>query len=194
MKIGWSNWARRRNRPGTGHSYTSLSDKQLFRLINDNIAYAKPGQGETGLSRKVLIPLNYVAERYFYCPTYKVDENTPLDVRVGRRQENEDLKIDVFLKKPRWWEFWKKPVLPEPARFVDIVLYSREVLLENGGEVSGDYDWEIVAILARSVEKEPMNPLTMARNMLELPGGTKSVYTAQEFAESVYYWSQRVKG
>jgi len=28
---------------------------------------------------------------------------------------------------------------------------------------------------------------------LEKKGGTKSVYTAMEFAEAVYYWSQRIK-
>jgi hypothetical protein len=36
-----------------------------------------------------------------------------------------------------------------------------------------------------------MNPLTMARNFLEKPGGTFCEYTAREFAEAVYYWSRR---
>ena len=38
-----------------------------------------------------------------------------------------------------------------------------------------------------------MPPVTMARNMLEKEGGTKSVYTAEEFAEAIYYWSQRIR-
>jgi hypothetical protein len=194
MNIGWSTSARKRNRPGTGHSYTVLSDRNLLRAIEWGWHYRKPGDGEKGLDRKILVPVDSVVTSAFYCPVYKVDVDTQLDVRVSKRQDHEDLKIDVFLKQPKWWQFWRKPVLPEPARFVDVVLYSRETLLENNGEVSGDYDWEIVALLARSVEKEPMNPLTMARNMLEHSGGTKSTYTAQEFAESIYYWSQRVKG
>jgi hypothetical protein len=34
-----------------------------------------------------------------------------------------------------------------------------------------------------------MNPLAMARNFLEKPGGTKTFYSSKCFAESVYYWS-----
>ena len=71
------------------------------------------------------------------------------------------------------------------------MLYSAAALTENEGKRSGDFDWEIVAIIASPVETEPMNPLTMARNFLEKPGGTFCEYTAREFAEAVYYWSCR---
>jgi hypothetical protein len=36
-----------------------------------------------------------------------------------------------------------------------------------------------------------MDPLTMARNMLAKPGGTPCDYTAEQFAEAVWYWSRR---
>ncbi len=38
-----------------------------------------------------------------------------------------------------------------------------------------------------------MDPLTMARNMLAKPGGTPCRYSADDFAESVWYWSARAK-
>ena len=36
----------------------------------------------------------------------------------------------------------------------------------------------------------PMGPVTMMRNQLELPGGTKGIYTSKEWAESVYFWQK----
>jgi len=48
-----------------------------------------------------------------------------------------------------------------------------------------------VCLIAGPKEVEPMDPLTMARNMLEKPGGTYCDYSALEFAESVWYWAGR---
>ena len=36
----------------------------------------------------------------------------------------------------------------------------------------------------------PMGPVTMMRNQLQLVGGTKGIYTSEEWAESVYFWQQ----
>jgi hypothetical protein len=79
-----------------------------------------------------------------------------------------------------------------PAKRVDVVCYSAEALLENNGTRTHlDCNWEIVCLLASTGEKEPMLPLAMARNYLEMPGGTKGEYTAKEFAEAIYYWSSK---
>ena len=86
----------------------------------------------------------------------------------------------------------RSPGPREKANFAGAVLYSAETLLENNGQRSGDYDWEVVCILASTVESEPMDPLTMARNMLEKPGGTFADYSALDFAEAIWYWRQRV--
>mgnify|MGYP000104930427 CR=1 FL=1 len=68
-----------------------------------------------------------------------------------------------------------------------------DVLLENGGARSTDCDWEIVCVIASPVADEPLDPLTMARNMLAKPGGTPCGYTADAFAEAVWYWSRRAR-
>ena len=80
-----------------------------------------------------------------------------------------------------------------PAQLVDIVVYRRDVLLEDGSDaVSTGADWEIVSINARPTEEpEPLTPMAMARNMLDLPGGTKAEYSAEEFAHAIVYWSRR---
>lgn len=192
--FGWSDFALKRHRPGSGCSYSILSNEEVLNLVEDNWHKRIPGNGETTLDRKVLVPVD---PKYFVCSSVLLTEQmknawvNPIKAKVGRRQEGEDLRITHSLSK--FWNFVQRiKAKPEVAKFANIVCYSREALLENGGTVSTNCDWEIVALLASPVEKEPMHFLTMARNMLEKPGGTKGEYTAQELVESIYYWSQRL--
>lgn len=79
-----------------------------------------------------------------------------------------------------------------PAKYVELVLYRHDVLVENG-EATTECAWELISINARATEgEEPPYPTTMARNFLELPCGTKADYTAEQFAKSIAYWSTRV--
>lgn len=77
------------------------------------------------------------------------------------------------------------------AKHVVLILYSAEALSENGGTRSTNCQWEVVSINASPVllGNEPMHPVTMARNFLALPGGTKTQYTAQQFAEAIAFWN-----
>ncbi len=47
-----------------------------------------------------------------------------------------------------------------------------------------------MSINAELQKNVPMHPLTMARNYLVKKGGTKGRYTAAQFAEAIWYWSQ----
>jgi len=110
------------------------------------------------------------------------DETTPLHARLERRQPREEPFIQVTADGPR-----------EPARHARVVLYSAATLQENGGTRSGDFDWEVVSLQAGADVDPPMDPVTMARNFLEEPGGTFAPYTAQQFAEAIWYWSRRAR-
>jgi hypothetical protein len=78
-----------------------------------------------------------------------------------------------------------------PAAVVEIVLYSHATLAADG-ENTGEADYEVVSINARPTpEPEPQTPVAMARNFLGLEGGTAATYTAEQFAESIRYWSTR---
>ncbi len=176
-KIGWSEFARKRCQPGQGRSYFRGSEDELIELLEKHWDERRPGSGREDLDKVVLVPC---PPEQFACATVLVKRRTKLSARLENRQAGEDAHIRVTALGE-----------PEPAQFVDVVLYSAEALSENDGERSGDFDWEIVAIVAAPVENEPMNPLTMARNFLEKPGGTYCEYTAREFAEAVYYWSRR---
>jgi hypothetical protein len=110
-----------------------------------------------------------------------VEAATDLRTEVTRRQPHEDpYLVTTGLG------------VPLPVSFAKVVLYSAATLLENDGERSGDFDWEIVALVAGPWENEPMMPLTMARNFLQKPGGTYAPYSAAQLAESIYFWSQFV--
>jgi hypothetical protein len=117
----------------------------------------------------------------FYSATVEIIDGMELSASLYRRRSWEDPYIKVVVNCPK-----------TPARSVYIVLYRSDVLAEDNDR-STDCDWEIVSVNASDKEfaEEPMNPLTMARNFLHLPGGTQGTYSAKEFAESIVYWSTR---
>lgn len=117
----------------------------------------------------------------FYSSIVEIDEKTKLEVNYAPRVPGEDsfIRIAAVGKK-------------QPAQYVTIVLYRHDVLAEDNDR-STDAEWEIIAIKARtSIEEEPMDPYTMARNFLHLKGGTKGDFTAEQFAKSIIYWNNHV--
>lgn len=85
----------------------------------------------------------------------------------------------------RWFEGVEAP----RAEYLDIVLYSREQLAEEGIEI--DADWGVVAILGvMSPEEEPMAPMTMVRNALgKDEGGSGVALDREAYERSVKFWS-----
>lgn len=186
--LGWSNFARLNSTKAKGNSYSILSEAEVIRLVQEHWDRRKPGAGETDCSRKVLVPVP--AEGFFCTPVAKLVMGMPVQAEVVQRQEGEQPHVQHFLTPEDALKFGA--LVEVRAEFVDIVCYSAEALLENDGERSTDCEWEIVCLLAtRGYRLEPLAPLTMARNFLEKPGGTKSVYTAQQFAEAIWHWSQK---
>jgi Protein of unknown function (DUF3228) len=105
-------------------------------------------------------------------------EDTQLQTSYAPRRPGEAPFIRVSAKAEK-----------QVAKYVQVVLYRHDVLEENG-ERETDAEWEIVAIKARhSLDEEPMDPYTMARNFLHLQGGTKGDFTAEQFAKSIVYWN-----
>ncbi len=177
LKLGWSDFARRRHVPAGSHVWFRGGEAELLDLVRAHWVRRRPGAGRRDLDQVVIVP---VPPRGFVSATVKVDERTPLRAEFTRRQPHEEGYIRVLASGPR-----------EEVRHAAVVLYAAETLLENDGTRSGDYDWEVVCLLAGPVADEPMDPLTMARNMLEKPGGTYCAYTAEQFAEAIWYWAGR---
>ncbi len=192
LSIGWSQFALDRHQEGAGNSYSELSDESVLELTKRYWDGRFPGQGETDLTRKVVVPIDSISCKYFYTSTistreallFSIINGLKINAQVVVRQPGEDPYVEKYIE---WDELVKLGVHPEPAKFVSIVCYSAEALLENNGTRTTDKDWEIVAVLASQFSNEPMAPLTMARNFLQKTGGTASVYSAQEIAESIYH-------
>lgn len=179
--VGLSDFARSRNRRGGGYAYFDGSFEELIELVRAQWDQRRPGAGRVDLEKVVLVPMP-CPER-FVSTSVLVAEDTRLEAKLVRRQPGEDPYVQVLAHEAQ----------TEPVRFAQVVLYSQEALLENGGVRSTDCEWEIVSLIASPVEDEPMTPLTMARNMLSMPGGTPVTYSAEEFARAIYYWAQRAR-
>ena len=188
IKLGWSAFGLKNNARNSGNSYSNLSPKSIVDLVINNWHKAVPGQGETMLDRKILVPVP--VEGFFCPPRANLVDGMKIKTEVKFRQAGGDPYTETYVEED---EARRCNALVEvPAKRVDVVCYSAEALLENNGtRTHMDCDWEIVCLLASTGEKEPMLPLAMARNYLEMPGGTKGEYTAREFAEAIYYWSSK---
>jgi len=177
--LGWSDFARRRYVRSGGHTWYDGTHEELLGLVRARWPERRPGQGRSGLAEVVVVPVDPAG---FVGSTVLVAEDTSLSAALVSRQPGEEPYVEVRADGPS-----------EEVRFASVVLYSAATLEQNGGVRSGDYDWEVVALLATAVEEEPMDPLTMARNLLAKPGGTPCAYTAEEFAAAVWFWARRAK-
>lgn len=182
--ISWSNFAKKNSTRNSGNSYTLFTEKEVADLVIKNWSNARPGQSETDLTRKILVT---VPIEGFYCPPkMKLVLGMKVKCKITVRQNGEDPYLEKYITEK---EAIKHSFKEIQAKHVDIVCYHKDVLIENGGKRSSKSDWEIVTILATSGSYEPMNTLAMARNYLEKTGGSKTDYSAKDFAESIYYWS-----
>jgi hypothetical protein len=87
-------------------------------------------------------------------------------------------------------------VTPGIAKYLDIILYSREqIRKENaatGQENVSDAPWGIISVKAQDVDYElPMNPITLMRNALgHEEGGSGVPLNRDAYLKSVEYWKE----
>jgi hypothetical protein len=175
--LAWSDFARERHLPGGRHTWFDGTEDELLDLVRAAWPERRPGAGRDDLTQVVVVP---VPAQGFHATTVTVDEHTPLRAILDRRRPHEEPFIRVTADAE-----------PAPPRHAAVVLYSADTLAENDGARSSDAAWEVVCLLAGPEPEEPMDPVTMARNFLEQPGGTFAPYTARQFAEAIWYWSRR---
>lgn len=186
QRLGWSEFAAKNSQRSMGQSYSTLMDYDVLRLVAEHWSERQPGHGETGLERKVVVPVPPIN---FYCPVWsRLVDGLPIKARLHRRQPHEDPVVETYVSEAD--AVTAGTLVVTPAVRAAVVCYSAEALSENGGERYTDCEWEIVTILCYDEPKdEPMPPITMARNYLQKPGGTFTDYTAKQFAEAIYFHS-----
>jgi len=187
ITLGWSEFAIANNSLSSGNTYSVFSEQEIVDLVLNHWGEAVAGQGESTLDRKILVP---IPPHGFFCPPRaNLVSGMRVTSEIKTRQAGEDPYIETYVEEDEARRL--NAFVEIPAKRVDVVCYSASALLENDGKRSTDCQWEIVCLLATTGEQESMMPLAMARNYLEKPGGTLTVYSAREFAESIYYWASQ---
>lgn len=158
----------RRQTKESPFSYFDGSEAVLIELVLSAWAMKKPGY-RPGV---FLVP---VPAQGFYSGTVELEEDADLVGKFEPRKEGE-----LPVKK-----VWATRGEKLPAKHVDIVVYSHEVLAEKS-EHSTEADFEIVSINAEYAdESSPMKPEALMRNHLGEPGGTDTTMTDSEFVEAL---------
>ena len=118
---------------------------------------------------------------HFICPFTKITEKTTLEAKMVRRRPEEEPYIQMRALNGT----------PLKTGSVDLILYHHDVLSETNEQTS-DEDWELISFhaLPEGIDDMPMGPVTMMRNQLQLPGGTKATYESEKWAESVKFWQE----
>ena len=146
---------------------------ELVQLIKDHFASKKESPNRKGVIYITVPPVR------FFSSIVEVNAGTQLKATFAARREGEAPYIQVEAVGTK-----------APAKIITIVLYSHDLLAKDN-EQSTDADWEVVSINSGSSD-EPTPPMAMARNQLGLLGGTQASYSAQDFADSLIYWSTKV--
>ncbi len=170
----------RRQVKGSGKTYSpDLSFEEIAHHAEEQ--YGK-GEYEMGYRDGVII-VNAASwlVHHFICPYVEIDEQTRLKAEITQRSPEEEPYIRIRALSGE----------PVPAQQVQLILYRHDVLAEND-EFSSNAKWELISIHAipKGIKTLPMGPVTMMRNQLELPGGTKARYSSEEWAQSVRFWQR----
>jgi hypothetical protein len=160
----------RRQTPESRFAHFDGTEDELITLIKLNWHHLR----DSGAGIAVRVP-----SKGFWSSTVTVGEGTDLHVDFSPRRDGEESHLGIAANGEK-----------VPARLVDIILYHKDVLAQDGEELTGA-EWEVISINAYPDDQiPPMHPITMARNFLHKEGGTKVDYTPEEFANAIWYWSQ----
>ena len=169
----------KRQLKGTGKTYSnSLSFDRIAQIAEKHLNSGDIIDGyRDGV---VLIRLNGDLVDEFTCPLVQINENIKLEAKVVKRRPEEEAYIQIRALNGEDLK----------STSVDLVLYRNDVL-EETKERSTNADWELIAFMAKPKDiKMPMGPVTMMRNQLQKPGGTKGEYDSSDWAESVDFWQK----
>tara|TARA_Y100001936_G_scaffold253183_1_gene316345 strand:- start:7092 stop:7652 length:561 start_codon:yes stop_codon:yes gene_type:complete len=156
-------------------------------LSFEDIANHASEQLEKGLFKKgyrdgvVLVSVDKNLIDNFICPIVKINEKTKLIAKQVKRRDEEEPYIQTRALNGT----------PLKTGGVDLILYRNDVLKETN-ENETDKNWELISFHAIPLgfKSLPMGPITMMRNQLQLKGGTKGVYSSEQWAESVKFWQE----
>lgn len=176
--IGISEFVRRQDEESR-FSYCSLSDKNLLWLISDNLDTKRSKYRPDVLG--IIVP-----PQGFYSGIVEMKDGDELAGVFAPRKEGEEPRTQIGV-------VGRKKM---PAKFVEIILYSRKALAE-GNENSLNVDHEIISINASPIKSKdiPLRPMTLVSNYFQLSGGTATGMDEKEFIaelkNSMEFWKNK---
>ena len=165
---------------GSGKTYTD--DLTFEKIASHGEEQLKKGHYTEGYREGViLVQTAPELSHHFICPFTKITEKITLEAKIVKRRPQEEPYIQMRALNGS----------PLNTGSVDLILYHHDVLSETNEE-SSDADFELISFHAipEGLEKMPMGPVTMMRNQLQLPGGTKATYESEKWAEAVKFWQE----
>ena len=177
MKVAVNKFVRRQIK-GSGKTYSiDFSFEEIAKYAESELIKGNYIQGY----RDGVIIINVESSKInsFKCPLVKIDDNSKLVSKVSRRRAKELPFIQTSVLNVE---------VSTPGK-VELVLYRNDVLKETK-ENTTNSEWELISINSspKGVNSLPMKPTTMMRNQLKLPGGTKALYSSDDWAKSVFFW------
>jgi hypothetical protein len=160
--IGVSDFVKKRHLEHLQFTHYKGSWNDLIGRVNEQIALGNWSEGYRDGVRLVHMDKDE-AQLFYGFDGFKKFEGMKMEAVVekvpGREHEPAKLQIRILEPKIR-------------MRYVDIILYRKDVLEEDGDPVTGA-DWEVISVNGRlNKNPPPMEAMTMVRNYRHLPGGT----------------------
>jgi hypothetical protein len=173
--------------PNRASTHWTISDGELLDRIKQNWPRRRPGYRD-GV---VLVPIS--PEGFLTAVRLLVEGDRLEGVYRARREGETPRKLIYFKSDVPVAETKIQP------QSVDVVLYHRDVLAEDGEVVPED--WSVITVLGKQCgeeEEEPMNPETLMANHFHDSGGTQTKMSDSQFTEalrrSYWYWRDKVMG
>ena len=167
--IGVSEFVKRQTKDSTFTHFIN-SNQALIDIVRMQIGEGNYTKGyRDGV---ILVHMSKIwAKEFLTFDAYPMFEGMKLDAHWARvpGREHEPAKLQVKILEPKI-----------PCNYVDIILYRKDVLEEDGDNVTGA-DWDIISLNGRlKKDPPPIDPMTLVRNWLHLPGGTEMKDTTPE--------------
>ena len=165
---------------GSGKTYAETLT--FTDIVNHAQVQLSKGKYKLGYRKGVLrVDVANNLKHHFICPFVKINENTKLKAQMVRRRPEEKPYVQVRALNGD----------PMKTNSAELILYHHDVLSETNEENTA-LEWELISFHAipENIDVMPMGPITMMRNQLQLPGGTKAIYTSEEWAYSVKFWQE----
>ena len=162
---------------GSGKTYSILSFEEIRHHAEVQLAKGQFSKGyRDGV---ILVKVNKKLTTSFISPMIKINMNTKFETKPKKRRDNENIYLSTKALNGK----------PLVLGSVDLILYRNDVLKETN-EDETNCEWELIAFygIPKCLSERPMGPVTMMRNQLCLPGGTKGEYSSEEWADSVNFW------